>query len=441
MKNYLFIFLLVFAGVSGFAQQKWTLQECIQRALDENIQIRQAELDLEGAAIDRSDAIGNFLPSFNANSSVSKNTGLNFDPTSNLATTTQFLSASGGINAGYTLFDGLRNFKQVQRAKLTALSAQYGLEKLQDDIALTVANGYLQVILNKENLKVLRSQNEVTRRQIEQTRELVDGGVSPRGDLLEVQAQNATEIQNITAAENAVQISLISLAQTLLIRDYKTFDIAEGDFNIYGEEILALSPEKITESAKEERYEVRIAENNLDLAEKDVEIAKGAKLPTLDAFFGYSTRYSEQDIQNTFQEQLYLNDGISYGLRLNIPILNGFQARNNVQRNKIAAERAAINLEQAQLDLESNVYQAYLDAQGALKTFEAAESAVESQELAYSYAKDRYDVGLINAFDFSQSKQRYDNAQIDLNRAKYDYIFKLKVLELYFGVPVDQLKF
>ncbi|MCC4213446.1 TolC family protein [Leeuwenhoekiella parthenopeia] len=441
MKNYLFIFLLVFAGVSGFAQQKWTLQECIQRALDENIQIRQAELDLEGAAIDRSDAIGNFLPSFNANSSVSKNTGLNFDPTSNLATTTQFLSASGGINAGYTLFDGLRNFKQIQRAKLTALSAQYGLEKLQDDIALTVANGYLQVILNKENLKVLRSQNEVTRRQIEQTRELVDGGVSPRGDLLEVQAQNATEIQNITAAENAVQISLISLAQTLLIRDYKTFDIAEGDFNIYGEEILALSPEKITESAKEERYEVRIAENNLDLAEKDVEIAKGAKLPTLDAFFGYSTRYSEQDIQNTFQEQLYLNDGISYGLRLNIPILNGFQARNNVQRNKIAAERAAINLEQAQLDLESNVYQAYLDAQGALKTFEAAESAVESQELAYSYAKDRYDVGLINAFDFSQSKQRYDNAQIDLNRAKYDYIFKLKVLELYFGVPVDQLKF
>ncbi|WP_442844459.1 TolC family protein [Leeuwenhoekiella sp. H156] len=441
MKNYLFIFLLVFAGVSGFAQQKWTLQECIQRALDENIQIRQAELDLEGAAIDRSDAIGNFLPSFNANSSVSKNTGLNFDPTSNLATTTQFLSASGGINAGYTLFDGLRNFKQIQRAKLTALSAQYGLEKLQDDIALTVANGYLQVILNKENLKVLRSQNEVTRRQIEQTRELVDGGVSPRGDLLEVQAQNATEIQNITAAENAVQISLISLAQTLLIRDYKTFDIAEGDFNIYGEEILALSPEKITESAKEERYEVRIAENNLDLAEKDVEIAKGAKLPTLDAFFGYSTRYSEQDIQNTFQEQLYLNDGISYGLRLNIPILNGFQVRNNVQRNKIAAERAAINLEQAQLDLESNVYQAYLDAQGALKTFEAAESAVESQELAYSYAKDRYDVGLINAFDFSQSKQRYDNAQIDVNRAKYDYIFKLKVLELYFGVPVDQLKF
>ncbi|MDP5045284.1 MAG: TolC family protein [Leeuwenhoekiella sp.] len=441
MKNILLFVFIVFSAFSGMAQQKWTLQECIQRALEENIQIRQAELDKESAAIDKSDAIGNFLPSLNANASVSKNTGLNIDPTSNLVTTTQFLSASGGINTGYTLFDGLRNFKQVQRAKLTALSAQYGLEKLQDDIALVVANGYLQVILNKENLKVLKSQNEVTQQQLQQTQDLVDGGVSPRGDLLEVQAQNATEIQSIVAAENAVQISLISLAQTLLIRDYKSFDIAEGDYAIYGEEMLLLAPEKIIEAAKEERNEVKIAQTNLEIAEKDVQIAKGAQLPTISAFFGYSTRYSEQDIFNSFQDQLYINDGISYGLQLNVPILNGFQARNNVKRSKITADRAAINLEQTKLDLESNVYQAYLDAQGALKSYEAAQKAAESQELAYSYGKDRYDVGLINAFDFSQSKQRYDNAQIDLNRAKYDYIFKIKVLELYFGVPADQLKF
>ncbi|WP_167598130.1 TolC family protein [Leeuwenhoekiella sp. ZYFB001] len=441
MRNAILFFILVFSVASGFSQKKWTLQECIQRALDENIQIRQAQLDVEAAALDKSDADGSFLPTLNANASVSENTGLNFDPTSNLATTTQFLSASGGINTSYNLFDGLRNFKQVQRAKLSALAAQYGYEKLEDDIALNVANGYLQVILNKENLKVLRSQNEVTQQQLQQTTDLVEGGVAPRGDLLEVQAQNANEVQNIVAAENAVQISLISLAQTLLIRDYKNFDIADGDYQIYGEDVLLKTPAEITDAAKEERYEVKIAENNLELAEKDVEIAKGAAWPTLSAFFGYSTRYSEQDVLNSFQEQLYLNDGVSYGLRLNIPILNGFQTRNNVRRSKIAADRAAINLEQAQLDLESTVYQAYLDAKGALKAFEAAQTAVESQELAFSYSQDRYEVGLINAFDFSQSKQRFDNAQIDLNRAKYDYIFKLKVLELYFGVPVEELKF
>lgn len=480
MKNLLILVFIVFSAFSGMAQEKWTLQQCIQRALDENIQIRQAELDKESAEIDKSDALGNFLPTLNANASVSRNTGLNFNPTSNLATTTQFLSASGGINTGYTIFDGLRNFNQAQRAKLSALSAQYGLEKLQDDIALVVANSYLQVILNKENLKVLQSQNEVTIQQLQQTQDLVDGGVSPRGDLLEVQAQNATEIQNIVAAENSVQISLISLAQTLMIRDYKNFDIAEGDYAIYGEEMLLLSPENIIEAAKEERNEVKIAETNLDIAEEDVQIARGAFWPTISAFFGYNTRYTNatsfrQDVsqdnptninqigyvQSTgeavvtetpnlitsvvgadpFLDQLYQNDGIGYGLQINIPILNGFQVRNNVKRSKINAERAKVNLEQTKLDLESNVYQAYLDAQGALKSYEAAQKAAESQELAYSYGKDRYDVGLINAFDFSQSKQRYDNAQIDLNRAKYDYIFKLKVLELYFGVPVDQLKF
>lgn len=440
MKNLIILALIALLSGTGFAQKKWTLQECIQYALENNISIKQSELDIESAEINKSDALGNFLPSINGSVRVSENTGLNFDPTSNLATTTQFLSANGGISLGYTLFDGLRNFRQAQRAKLVGISAQYGLEKMQDDISLFVANGYLQVILNKENLKVLQAQNEVTRRQIQQTQELVEGGVLPQGDLLEVRAQNANEVQRIVQAENAVRISLISLAQTLLIKDYQNFDIAEADYEVAGEEILLKSPEEILENAKEERYEIRIAEQNVDIAEKDVELAKGGKLPTLSAFFNYSTRYSEQDRRFNFEEQLYLNDGISYGLSLNIPILNGFAARNNVKRSKIGLERSRINLEQAKLDLESNVYQAYLDANGSLRAYEAAEAASESQALAYEYANERYSVGLTNAFDFSQAKQRYDNAQIELNRSKYDYIFRLKVLELYFGIPVSEIK-
>ena len=132
---------------------------------------------------------------------------------------------------------------------------------------------------------------------------------------------------------------------------------------------------------------------------------------------------------------------MGYGLQLNVPILNGFSARSSVNRSKINLERNRFQLEQAKLDLESNVYQAYVDAKGALKSYEASLAALESQELAYDYAKERYDVGLTNAFDFSQSKLRYDNARIEVNRAKYDYIFKLKVLELYFGVSATELKF
>ncbi len=142
-----------------------------------------------------------------------------------------------------------------------------------------------------------------------------------------------------------------------------------------------------------------------------------------------------------YGDQLSNNDGISYGLSLNVPIFNGFSSRNNVKRNLINVKRFEYQLEQTKLDLESNVYQAYVDADGSQKAYEAALVALESQELAYEYAKTKYDVGLTNSFEFSQSKLRYNKALIELNRSKFDYIFKLKVLELFFGIPASELKF
>lgn len=478
--KYLVTFLLLAIAVQtsqGQDQKKWTLQECLERALEKNIQIKQAELDVEAAQIDKKDAWGALLPNFNGNVSNTWNTGLTQNVTTGILQSQVTRNVSAGATAGITLFDGLRNYRQIQRAKIAKLSAQYSLGKTKDDIGLLVANNFLQIILNKENLKVFKTQNQLTLEQIDRTHELVNGGVLPKGDLLEVKAQNATEQQNIVDAQNQVQISLISLAQVLLIEDYKDFDVAEADYEIAGEEILMNSPNEIIEQAREKRYEIRIAEENKNLAEKDVQLSRGASLPTLSAFINYNTRESSagrfsssridpdeptreigfvestqqvvvaQNTINTlgnplpFFEQLYLNDGIGYGFQLNVPVFNGFQTRNQINRSKVNVKRATYNLEQAELDLESNVYQAYVDAQGTLKAYEAAQVAAESQELAFEYAQERYDVGLTNAFDLSQSKQRYDNAQIDLNRTKYDYIFRLKVLELYFGVPATELKF
>lgn len=150
----------------------------------------------------------------------------------------------------------------------------------------------MQIILNKENLKVFQTQNQLTLEQIDRTQELVNGGVLPRGDLLEVKAQNATEQQDIVDAQNQVQISLISLAQVLLIEDYKDFDVADADYEIAGEEILLNSPSEIIAQAKEKRYEIRIAEENKNLAEKDVQLSRGASMPTLSAFINYNTRES-----------------------------------------------------------------------------------------------------------------------------------------------------
>lgn len=480
MKKSIIIALLL-CGVLGNAQnKKWTLLECVNHALENNISVKQSELDIEVADVEMLTAKGNFLPSLSAGAGVSKNTGLSFNPLTNNAQTTTFVSASGNINVGYTLFDGLRNVRSLQRAKISKLASQYRLDKMKDDISLFVANGYLQVLLNKANLEVLKSQNEVTQQQIVRTNQLVDAGSLPRGDLLEIQATDASEKQSIVNAENAMQISLISLAQLLLIKDYENFDIEDEGYDVVDEGITSKDVSEIVNQAKESRSEIKIAEYNVELAKKDLQIARGANYPTLSAFFGYDTRYSNatsfgQQIDpnnptitqqigtvegtgqsvvgvfpNTFpvevgaddfMDQLSDNDGIGYGLSLNVPIFNGFATKGNIKRNKINLERTKFQLEQAELDLESTVYQAYVDAKGSLKSFEAATRALESQQLAYDYAKERYDVGLTNAFDFSQSKLRFDNAKIELNRAKYDYIFKLKVLELYFGIPATELKF
>ena len=471
------IFLSLFCAIINAQEKQWTLEECVNYALKNNIQVKQAELDVEFSEIEKLDAIGNLIPSINAQASNAWNTGLTQNVTTGILQTQTVRNSSYGITAGLTLFDGLRNFKQLQRARMSKLASGYSLDKMRDDIALFVADSYLQVLFNKQNLEVLRSQNIVTQEQLDRTNELVDAGVLPQGDLLEIRATNADEEQRIILAENQIRISLIGLAQLLGIKDYQNFNIAERDYDILGSEILGNQIDDIISAAREERSEIKIAEANRDLAEQDVAISKGAYLPTLGAFFNYNTRESGQGriisggvdpddptrtigfVQDTeqlvvtpntiatignplpFFDQLSRNDGFSYGFQLSIPVLNGFGARNSVKRNEINVRRAEFQLEQAELDLESNIYQAYTDAQGAQKAYEAALVAAEAQEKAFEYATERYDVGLTNAFDFSQAKARYENTQVEALRAKYDYIFKIKVVELYFGIPVSDLKF
>lgn len=443
--NYQFLIaLLFFSGLSLQAQEKkWTLQECVEYALEHNISIEQSELDLQAAKIDKSDAIGNYLPTLNGRASLSWNTGLTQNVTTGVLQNQTTRNFSTGASAGISIFQGLRNLREMQRAKMSRIAAEYSLNKMQDDITLYVANAYLQVLVNKETLKVLEEQNLVTQQQLTRTQDLVDAGVVPTGDLLQIKATNANEVQQIIAAENAVKISLINLAQTLLIQDYENFQIADEEYTVPLTDILNKSVYEIIEVAKEEKYEVKIAEKNVELSEKEVQISKSGYYPSLSGFFDYNARTSNADgfgSRLPFTEQLYTYDGISYGLSLNVPILNGFSTRNSVERSKINVMRAEYELKQAKLDLESNVYQAYVDAKGAEKAFEAAKVAFDAQQLAYDYASERYDVGLSNSFELSESKFRLADAESKLIQAKYDFIFKIKVLELYFGVPISELK-
>lgn len=433
---FIFIFL---CGIAMQAQTKeWSLQECIDYALEHNISIKQGELDKQLAEVEKTMALGQMFPTINANLNGSSNRGLSLNPTTNQLENATMLSASGAINAGLTLFEGLKKQRELQRTKINQLAVSYRLDKMKDDVVLHVANAYLQIVLNKENLVLVKQRNKVTLDQLERTQHLVDAGSLPQGDLLEIRADDAREKQQIIEAENAVTISLISLAQLLRIKEYANFDIVLENFEVEEESLGEPSVEDYVAKANETRAEVKIAESSVALAEKDVELAKASYYPTLSAFFGYNTRYAESD-PTSFRRQLSINDGIGYGVQLNIPIFNGLATRKQVQRSRIGLEMAKNELEQAELDLESSVYQAYMDVKGAQKSYEAAKAALQSQELAFDHSQNRFDAGLITAFEFSQAKTKLDQTMIELNQSKYNYIFKQKVLELYFGVPYTDI--
>jgi len=443
MKYRITIVLVICGLVLGNAQmRKWTLEECVTYAVENNLTIEQFELDLENAKLDKRDAIGNFLPNLNGQANISGNTGLILDPTTNSLVTGTILSSSANLTSSVTLFDGLRNVHRLNRAKLNAIANQYRLDDLKDDIRLNVANAYLQVLSNKEQLKTFRAQYAVTEQDLKRTKELVESGVSPRGDLLEIEATAANQEQQIINGESLVLIARVNLAQLLQITDYENFDIADEAFEVPPSDILKNSAKVIFDKALTFRNDIKLSQSNVDLAEKDLDIAKGAVYPTIGAFFNYNTRYSDQNrdfngVPIGFIDQLWINDGISYGAQLNVPVFNGWSTSNNIKRSKISLDRAKLQFELDKLALEATIQQAYVDVATFEKAYEAAQKTLEARRVAYQYAKDRFEVGLMNAFDFSQAQSRVDNAEADVIRTKYDYIFRLKILEFYFGLPIS----
>ena len=442
------ILIVLFAFVAGAQTKKWTLEECVQYALENNISIKQTELDTKTATIDKQTAVGNFLPSLNVSSNHSWNIGLNQDITTGLLRnqTNQFTSASA--NVGIDSYKGLQNQNNLRRANLALVASKYQLLKMQEDVALNVANAFLQVLFNKENLKVQQEQLLNNEKQLNRSIELVNAGSIPRGDMLDIKANLAQNRQNLVVAQNNLLISKLSLAQLLQLKEFETFDVVDETSMGQNNTILAQSPSEILEKAKESRTDLKIAQTNLEIAQKNLAIAKGAYLPTLQGFYGFNSRISYADAAaivggnlvtrpaNPFWTQFQDNKGQSFGAQLTIPVFNGFSVKNNVERSKVALERSKNNLQQQNLDLQRTIYAAFTDAKGALNANETAITSFEARQEAYLYAKEKFDVGLLNSFDYNQAQTLMINAQSEVLRTKYDSIFKIKILEFYFGIPI-----
>ncbi|MEO4006750.1 MULTISPECIES: TolC family protein [unclassified Flavobacterium] len=476
MKNTTLLFLgLSMVTIQMKAQaKKWTLEECVNHAMEKNISIRQSILDKQVAEISKKDAWGNFLPTVNGQASHSWNVGLNQNITTGLLENQTIQYTSAALNVGIDVYKGLQHQNQLRKANLSIIASQYQLQKMQEDVSLNVVNAYLQILFNKENLKVQTKQLAYDTKQMERTQELVDAGVVPKGDLLDVKATVMADNQKLIAGENALLLSKLSLAQLLQLDDFQEFDIVDSETPVQNSSVLLENPKNIFQKAKETRANIKIAEANVSIAEKDLSIARGKYHPTLQGFYSFSTRAAYADritgyqldaanptlptqyftenglqvLQNNYRpvlgspepifDQFSNNKGQNFGLSLNIPLLNGFSVRNNVERSKVALERSRIALEQQELDLERTVYTAFTDTKGSLKSYEAAVATLEARQESFNYAKERYEVGLMNVFDFTQAQTLFVNAQSEVLRTKYDYIFRTKILEFYFGLPIIQ---
>lgn len=438
------IFLFLFVG-NAFAQKKWTLQECVDYALQNNISIKQVDLDVELSNIDTKDAQSSFLPNINGQISHSWNVGLNTDITTGLLEnqTTQYTAM--GVSANVDIYKGLQNQNRLQKARLAQISALYQQTKISEDIGINIVNAYLQILFNKENLKIQKQQFMADSLQVQRSELLVEAGMIPRGDLFEIKATLATDKQRIIQSEYQLLLSKMSLAQLLLLKNFKDFDIVDVEYEFEVNPIFLQTPESIYQKAIAERVEVKMAQNNVAIAEKDIAISKSEYLPQLVGFYSFSSRVSYAKIPDgfggvqdppPFWNQVDLYKGHNFGLQLNVPIFNGFATRNNVNRAKIALEKQQIALEQTQIDLERNIYTAFSDAKGALESYLASEETLKAREEAFRYATERLNNGMSTAFDYSQSQSLLINTKSEVLRNKYDYLFRTKILEYYFGIPI-----
>ena len=449
--------------------KKYTLEDCVALALEKNISIKQSELEMDNAEIDKADAIGNFLPRFNVQSQHIWNNGLSQNITNGLIEnlTTQFSSFGGNI--GLTVFNGRQNINQLSRANLNLLARQYQLEDMKDDVSLFVANAYLQVLFSRELEQVQGYQLELAQQELARIQLSIEAGILTAAELFEIEANIAAQEQAVVQAGNNYRLAKISLAQLLLITDYENFDLAEEEFDIPFSNVLEQTPKAIYEKAVTQRNDIKLGLTNLAIAEKDIDLAKGTRMPTLTAFYNYNTRisYSDRFIETgnfiqtpigivqdngalvvsqfperevagplSFGTQFGQNDGHSFGLSLNIPVFNGFATQNNIKRRKVNLNRIENQLAQTKLDLENTINQAFNDAKGAYKFYDASDKTLRAREQAFEIAKQRFEAGVMNSFDYVQARQRYQIAASDIIRAKFVYIFKLKVLEFYFGLEL-----
>ncbi len=461
---------LILSGFITQAQEAWSLSKCIEHAIGNNIQVKQNMLSAELAKANYDQSVADMIPSLNAGASHGYNWGQRIDPFTNQFATNRVRSNNFGLSSSVTLFNGMQKQNTLKKNDLDLTASRYDVETMQNDIALNVATAYLQVLFSEELLLVAQNQLLITDNQLDRTSKLVDAGVLPEGNLFDIQAQLASDELQVSNAENQRDLAYLSLRQLMNLNSNATLTIEKPQIEIPADALSKLNPKQIYQTALGNQPQIKSAETTVLSADKSVAIAKGTASPSVTITGSVGTGYSGLSKEVTgytittpppsgytasgdtvfslsdgiiptletksFSDQLEQNLNENLTFNLNIPIFNGWQSRTAIARAKINQQNAQLALEASKLQLEQTIQQAHADAKASLKQYFASIKALEALETSFEYAQKRFEVGLLNPTDFNETKTRLTNAESEAVRAKYDYVFKLKVLDFYQGKPL-----
>jgi outer membrane protein len=469
LKKTLLLFALFQCLQTVNAEDAWTLQQCVDYAIKNNIQVKQTQLSADLAQSNLTQSKANLLPSLNANASNFYNYGKTIDQFTNSFATERVRSDRYSLQSNVTLFNGLQAYNTIKQNQLALSASKYDKEKMVNDIALFVASAYLQILFNLELLDISNQQVLLSKAQVERTKKLLDAGSIARGNLLNIESQVANEELTVINAENNLAISYLNLAQLLELTDTKNFKIVRPALPELINAEIKEDVASIYQNALSNRPEIKSADLKLKSAEKGIAIAKGALSPQLTMGGSYGSGYSglskrlignptygiaptgyftssNEDVlgpvllnsfeRTPFSTQIKDNVNKSFGFNLSIPIFNGFQVKNAINRAKINKENAQLNLEAEQKQLYKSIQQAYSDAQGAIKKYSASQKAVSALRESFLYSEQRYTLGMLNPLDYTDAKNKLTKAESELVQAKYDFIFKQNILNFYQGKPI-----
>jgi outer membrane protein len=453
------LLILIFPGLLSsqgliFSQQKvWTLDECIYYAIDNNIQIKQQDVQTKYQKNSLDLSKFRLLPSFAGSASQNYSWGRSLDQTTYRYTEDQrILSNNFYLGGSMNIFNGLQNYNTIKKYQYELLAGEQDLQNIKENISLAVALNYLQILLNKELVAATGEQLQITLQQIEKTRKLVDAGSVARGNLLQIESQAAQEELQLINVKNQLDLSYLDLTQLLELKSPVGFEVVVPEISVDTNAVIPETVDDIFAVAQGTRPNVKSSELMLTASEYDLKIARGARSPRITMNHSLSTGYSDvrQKVLGLdpstseiiygdypFNEQFKDNRSYGLGFTMSIPILNGWQINKNIANSKLSLENSQYALDATRKQLYKNIQQAYADANAALKKYAASKKAVASSQESFRYMEQKFNVGMVTPVDYNASKSQLLKAQSELAQSKYEYIFKTKVLDFYRGIPLS----